>query len=116
MFIVGYIRKFLANRAKQRSYRRRRATVTIVAAQAAVVLNDGGRFAMPCSFFEDDDHIRSLLVALSKKIGRGVRASAGEGLIFIYDESAEYDGLKMTVGVRNEAFAEVARFQAQGRR
>ena len=87
-------------RKDKKRHIRRRSLIDTLAKEAESIIRAGDRLTIPSDLFEDTDHIQSFLAELAGRLGENVRASSSHGLLVIYPDGPESDGLGITVGIK----------------
>ena len=87
-------------RKAKRKNSRRQGVVSALVRAAEPILRHGDRMTIPSDLFEDADHIQCFLTKLSLNLGENVRASSFHGLLVVYPDGADSDGLGVVVSVK----------------
>lgn len=64
---------------------------------ACTAISNGHRYVLASSRFHDPDHVKEVLTKMSHRLGMNVRASGLGGVIVIYGEGAEDDGVGVVI-------------------
>jgi hypothetical protein len=84
-------------RAARRAAEQRESIKGALLTQARVALGDGHRFQFRVEEIGGEDEIRRFVVSLTFSLGKMIRANCGDGLITVYGDDENDDGVSVVV-------------------
>lgn len=92
--MFGWIRK---KQAVKRAAEKRDSIKSALLQQARSAISDGHRFQFRVEEIGGEDQIRRFVVSLTFSLGKMVRANCGDGLITVYGDDENDDGVSVVV-------------------